>query len=148
MARATRSSFNLLSNLLTLVQSIAGAAATVASGKNPDDTDYVVPVDAGAVTATPHAAKTADVQGVAAADGLRLVGYSIRESASSAAVATVRLRNGTADTDPILALIELAANASAQVTLPDGGLDAEDGIFVEVVAGEVDIVLYSKVVGQ
>jgi hypothetical protein len=148
MARDTRSSFNLRSNLLTLVQSMATALATLASGKNTDDTDYVVPVDAGAVTATPYAAKTTDVQGVAAADGLRLVGYSIREAAASAAVATVRLRNGTADTDPILAIIELAADASSQITLPEGGLDAADGVFVEVVAGEVDIVLYSKVVGQ
>ena len=61
---------------------------------------------------------------------LVLYGYSVRESAGSAAAATVFLRNGDANTDPILAVIELAANGSETVWLGDGVV-ANDGIWVD-----------------
>lgn len=81
---------------------------------------------------------TADVQGVSGA--ATLAGYSIRESAGTAAVATVILRNGTTATDPIAALIELAANQSTTATLP--AVDCPGGVFVDRVAGETELVLY------
>lgn len=81
---------------------------------------------------------TVDVQGVSG--GATLAGYSVRESATVAAAATVILRNGTTATDPIVALIELAANASTAQSLP--AIDCPGGVFVDRVAGETELVLY------
>ena len=81
---------------------------------------------------------TADTQGVSGAQ--TLVGYSIRESAGTAAVATVILRNGTSTSDPAVAIIELAANASETRALP--AVECASGVFVDRVAGETELVLY------
>lgn len=81
---------------------------------------------------------TADAQGVTGA--ATLVGYSIRESAATAAVATVIIRNGTLATDPAVAIVELAANASTTAALPS--VDCSNGVFIDRVAGETELVLY------
>lgn len=88
--------------------------------------------------AIPVATGTADVQGVTGK--ATLAGYSVRESAVTPAVATVILRNGTTATDPIVALIELAANASQTETLPS--IDCPGGVFVDRVVGETELSLY------
>lgn len=91
---------------------------------------------------------TAGVQAVGApADKnkgtLVFLGCSIRESAGTAAVATVIIRNGTDNTGAILAVIELAANASAPpLWFGDGGVIANDGIYVDRVAGETQGAIY------
>jgi hypothetical protein len=82
------------------------------------------------------ASTTADVQ-VTDRDGY-LAGWSLRESSGTPAVATAILRDGTADTDPILAVVELAANASSTVALDHPLTIAGDGVFLEVAAGEVE----------
>ena len=81
---------------------------------------------------------TADVQGVSGS--ATVAGYSVRESAGTAAVATVILRNGTAATDPVVALIELAANQSVTASMP--AVDCPNGVFIDRVAGETELVLY------
>ncbi len=93
---------------------------------------------------TPFVARTADIQVQAAAPGLRLMGYAVRESAGTPAVATAILRHGTADTDPLIVPIELAANESDHEWMWPGIL-VEDGIFLEVAGGEVDISVYHVV---
>lgn len=72
----------------------------------------------------------------------RLLGWSIRESAGVAAVATVLIRAGTTDTAPIIAAIELAANGSSTEWLGPQGVQARDGIRVQVVAGTVEGAVY------
>ncbi|GGM64111.1 hypothetical protein GCM10012275_38310 [Longimycelium tulufanense] len=66
-----------------------------------------------------------------------LRGWSIRESAGTAAAATVIIRDGTAATDPIVATIELAANTHDTVWLGDG-IQCSDGVFVDRTAGETE----------
>ncbi len=91
------------------------------------------------ILSTPFAARTTDVQVQAAAPGLRFMGYHIREG--NGAAATIILRHGTSDSDPIIAVVELATNASDHEWMWPG-LPAAGGIFLEVVAGMVDIVVY------
>lgn len=94
-------------------------------------------------TATPVASGTGDAQGVEAADGLRLMGYSVRESAGSAAVADFNLRHGGANDDPLLVVGELAANGSDVRWFGPQGLACPDGVWVERVSGETELVLYT-----
>lgn len=70
----------------------------------------------------------------------RLGGYSIRESAATAAAAAVNLRRGTV-AGQIIAVIELAANGSVTDMWP-GLVGATGGVYVEVVAGTVEGVLF------
>lgn len=81
---------------------------------------------------------SAGAQGVAGA--ATLYGFSVRENAGTAAVATVVLRNGTTNTDPIIAAIELAADGSQSASLP--AIDCPHGIFVDRTAGTSELVLY------
>lgn len=87
-------------------------------------------------------ARTTDIQGFGAATGRRLGGFAVRESAATAAPATVILRHGTADTDTMLVPIELAAGESAREWYGPGGIEVPNGVFIEVAAGEVDVVLF------
>lgn len=82
---------------------------------------------------------TADVQVVSR--GCILRGFSIRESAGTPAVATVILRDGTAATDPIVAVIELAANGSVTEYFDDG-ISISTGVYVDRVAGETEGAVY------
>jgi hypothetical protein len=84
------------------------------------------------------ASGAADAQAVA--DAATLVGFSVRESAGSAAVATVIIRNGDSDAAPAVAMIELAADGSQTAKLP--AIDCPDGIFVERVAGSTELAIY------
>jgi len=83
---------------------------------------------------------TGDVQGVVAAYNLRLMGYSVAESASSSAAAEVILRHGTLATDALLtAPINLDANGYGHFTCD---IMASAGIFIDRVSGETTVVLY------
>lgn len=81
------------------------------------------------------AADTADV--LARTKGT-VVGYSVRET--NGATATITIRNGITASDPAVLLIGLAANTSATARVP--AIDCPDGIFVERITGETEIVLY------
>lgn len=94
-------------------------------------------------TSTAVATGTADVAAVAAATNLRLLGFSFRESAVTAAVATIIIRNGNDATDPIVAEIELAANASVTQWFGPNGIASAGGVFVDRVAGETEGAVYT-----
>jgi hypothetical protein len=81
---------------------------------------------------------TGDVQ--AATGDVDLYGFSARESAGTAAVATVVIRDGTSAAGTPVAFIELAANGSVTTPLPDVGV--RNGLFVDRIAGETELVLY------
>lgn len=70
----------------------------------------------------------------------QLKGLSIRESAGSPAVATIRLRKASVS-GQILMVLELAENESATLIL-DSPIPSEDGVYVQVVAGTVEGVIY------
>jgi hypothetical protein len=63
-----------------------------------------------------------------------LEGWSIRETA--AAVASVRLRDGTTAAGSILAVVGLVASGGQ--TVPDVSIRFATGLYVEVVAGAVE----------
>ena len=83
---------------------------------------------------------------VAASPNLRLMGFSCRESAAVAAVATFNVvRGATAAGGTVMSPVELAANASTSVWFGEGGLSCPEGISIGVVAGTVDVILFYKV---
>jgi len=100
------------------------------------------------LTGTIHDAASVDVNAgitsnvdaaVAAASGLRYLGMAIRESKSVAAVATVKIYNGaTVGGGTEIDVVELAADASTEHWFWPG-IDAANGISIEVIAGEVDV---------
>ena len=97
-------------------------------------------VGVGALVAV-QAAKTADFDLAAATANQRLLGYTIRESAGTPAVATAVLRHDVAAggcTGNAFAYVELAANSSTTFFFGDRGAGAASGICVDVLAGEVD----------
>ncbi len=89
------------------------------------------------------AALTADDEAAIAANkNLRLVGWSIRESKSAAAVATVTIQHGaTQAAGTSLYHIELAADKSNEEWLWPG-IPVPNGLTLDHIAGEVDVVLF------
>lgn len=84
-------------------------------------------------------AATTDEQGIAAAHGLRLMGYFIRETA--AAAATLNLCHGTSNTT-IIAAENLALSSSVARWFGPQGLPVEAGVYIErLTGGSTQVVL-------
>lgn len=101
-----------------------------------------------AASADVNLAVTADVDAaVAAQAGLRLMGFAARESAGTAAAATFKIVHGaTGAGGTMMVPVELAANASAAEWFGPDGIAAESGLSIDWIAGEVEVVLFYKVV--
>lgn len=90
---------------------------------------------------TSFTAQAADFTVEAATANLRIKGWSIRESAAGAAVATVVIRHdadGTCDGTAVVAFVELSANQSLQQDYGPDGEAVPNGLCVDVIAGTVD----------
>jgi len=98
------------------------------------------------VTVTEIVSGTGDVQGLSAQVGLRLVGYSVRESAVVPILATVALRDGTSDAGEAVVVIGLLASTSQTVWLGDYGLPCNSGVFVDRISGTSHLSLWTKVI--
>lgn len=113
--------------------------ATVADGNG----DLVPTHGLMAATATPIAAGAGSVQALAAAAGLKLVGYAVLETA--AATAAIQLHHGTDATSgsPLLDVkASLAASGVLRVTFPSP-IACAAGIYLERVSGATQLVLYT-----
>lgn len=95
------------------------------------------------ITATVVTSGSGDTQGVAAATGLRLVGFSITEDAG--AVARLRLRNGTSTAGTELFDVQLAAGESAREWFGTTGPKCASGLFVDRVSGTTRLTLYTVI---
>jgi hypothetical protein len=91
----------------------------------------------GDYTYTTIAAATGDEAGHAAATALRLMGYSIRETAGAAA--TVSIEHGTANSAPIMGDETLAANGCVNRWFGPQGLPCASGIWVERAGGTTKV---------
>ncbi len=91
-------------------------------------------------------AVTADVVlAVTPSLGLVLLGFSCRESASSAAVATFRIIHGATVAEGSMVFpIELNANQSTSEWLGPDGIETPRGLTIDIIAGEVDITLFYR----
>jgi hypothetical protein len=101
-----------------------------------------------AASADVNTAVVADVDAaVAASAGLRLVGFAAKESAATAAAATFNIVHGaTGAAGTLLVPVELSANESTRDWFGPDGIAAASGISIDWVAGQVDVVLFYKVV--
>ena len=89
------------------------------------------------------AAGTTDVAVVGARRDLKLRGYSIAETASSAAAAEAIIRHGTSNSDPqLIAPINLDANGHGMFWFDGHGVDCPEGIWFERVNGNISLVVY------
>ena len=79
---------------------------------------------------------------VAAADRLTLMGFSCRESAATASVATFRLMNGSIATGTVIVPIELGPNESRSDWYPPSGVDAQNGLSIDLISGTIDIAVF------
>ena len=75
----------------------------------------------------------------------RFSGFTIREAAAIAAVATVRLRHAVVG-GLILEQIELVANGSLSISYGTGNWkQSSGGVYVEVVGGTIEGTLFTEV---
>lgn len=87
-------------------------------------------------------AATADAF-VAAASGLRLLGYVVRESATVAAAAAIEVRHGaTAAGGQMISPATLAADGMTEKWYGPNGISMPNGISILVAAGTVDIAVF------
>lgn len=93
---------------------------------------------------SPHVGITADVDAaIAAKDTLRLKGFAARESASTPAVAAFDIVAGaTGNAGALIVPVELAANGCTFAFFEGQGIDAREGLSINLVAGEVDVTLF------
>lgn len=95
-----------------------------------------------------NAAVTADVDAaVAAATGLRLLGFACRESDGTPAVATFEIVHGAdGSADDAVIPVELAANESKVQWFGPEGLEFPNGISIDHISGTFDCTLFYKVI--
>ena len=94
-------------------------------------------------TPTAVAADTADAQGIVGTYNLVLTGFSVAETAASAATAEVILRHGTTSSAAMLvAPINLEANGFGMYVC-DPPVIVPNGVFVDRVSGNTTVVLYT-----
>jgi hypothetical protein len=94
-------------------------------------------------TYTTIAANTTDEAGKAAADGLVLLGVSVRETAAGAA--TLNIEHGTANSSPVLAAINLAASGSTMLWFGPQGLPCPNGVWIERLTGTTQVHLITAI---
>jgi len=93
-------------------------------------------------------AVTSDQNAVVAANsGLRLMGYSIKESAAVPALSTCNIIHGATVGGGVIAVnLKIALSSSNTVWFGPDGIAVPNGISVDWVAGQVDISIFYKVV--
>jgi len=101
-----------------------------------------------AATAISTAAITANADAVVAAQaGLRLMGYSSKESAGTPAAATFRIINGaTGATAAPIVNVNHALSTSETAWFGPDGIACTAGLSIDWLTGQVDVVLFYKVV--
>lgn len=115
------------------VMLVAGSAGTNVNSAASSDVNMAVVADVDAA--------------VAAAAGLRLIGFACKESAVTAAAATFNIVHGaTAAGGTLVVPVELSANESTREWFGPDGIGVPNGLSIDWVAGQVDIVLFYKVV--
>jgi len=95
------------------------------------------------ITYTTISTGTGDEAGMAATQRLRLLGVFVRETA--AAVATLNIEHGTANSSPIMVPFNLAASATSSHWFGFPGLPCPDGIWIERLTGTTQVVLITTV---
>ena len=117
-------------------------AALPAGTNNFGDVDVEI-VGAAQTVDTALTVQAADFDIEAATANLRLMSFTVRESAAVAAAAPVILRHGVlaaavCSAGGVFAFVELAPNESVQMDFGPRGLAAASGVCADVVAGTVD----------
>ena len=84
---------------------------------------------------------------VAAAVGLRLMGYSAREADGTPAAASFNIKHAaTGAAGTVLACVELEASKGDHMWFGPQGLDAADGISIDDIGGTYDVTLYYQII--
>ena len=97
---------------------------------------------------TANTALTADTTLEAATNNLKIYGWTARESAGTAAVATGILRHGVVsggncDAGTIIDFVELEANGDDRQTYAPLGLAVASGLCLDVLSGTIDFNIFT-----
>ncbi len=142
---------------------VAGGSGTATAGSPrvvlatdvalPAGTNNIGDVDvdsfpAAATIDTALTGQTADFDVEAATANMRFIGFTARESAATAAAATVVLRHGVLSVGNctaggVIAFIELAPNESVGSYFDGRGLAVASGVCADVIAGTVDLGIFT-----
>jgi hypothetical protein len=95
------------------------------------------------LTITAIASGSGDEAGIAATANLRLMGFSVKESAGAAATAVLR-HGGTGGVDTVF--INLATAGSDTQWFGPQGIPMPSGVWIERLTGSCAITLYTKIV--
>lgn len=87
----------------------------------------------------------ADAEALAAQSGLRLVGFSMTELADEPGAASFVLWHGDNETGTPIGWFSLSAGAVQTVVIGDRGIAVDDGVFVELLSGEVALSLWHTI---
>lgn len=96
------------------------------------------------MTVTVIAAGTGDEAGVAATPNMRLMGYSIKETAG--AVATLSILHGASSAGTALFHENFAAAGSTTEWFGPQGIPCASGVWIERLTGTTAVILHTKVV--
>lgn len=110
------------------------------------DNYYRPVVEVGVLIPTSVTSGTGDVQVIAATPGLTLYGFSLTESAASAAAAEVSVRHGTAATDPELFGVTLGADQSTS-DMWQKGVSIPNGLFLDRITGTTKFTAFTRIEG-
>lgn len=93
------------------------------------------------------ASGSVDVQGVAAQSGLRLMGYSYRGTGSAGVTNKAVLRHGSSAAGTPIAFLAAEDNQAPEPRwFGPQGIPCAGGIFVDMQAGDLELVIYYAVV--
>jgi hypothetical protein len=73
-----------------------------------------------------------------------LAGWSIAETAGTPGIAYVRFRDGGVVTGNIVGCAKETASSGSESTLPAEGIFCRGGLYVELVTGTADIVVFTR----
>jgi len=92
-------------------------------------------------------AVVADVNAlVTAQGGLKIMGYSVQESAGVPAAASLRIVNGATSAGTTTVFQKLVASQSVTTWFGDNGLECPNGITVDWISGQFDITIYYLII--
>lgn len=92
------------------------------------------------------ASGSTSVAAVAPTARLRLIGYSVSESAGSPAAASISIQESTStDLTKEMAAVSLAASGSYTAWLGEHGIPCPGGIWINRVSGSTRVVVYYRV---
>ena len=97
------------------------------------------------VTITAVSTGNTGTAAVSATANMRILGYCVRESSGTPALANLTIRHGATNSDTVLAPITLLASTSLVAWFGPQGIPVPSGIYVDRTTGNSTVSLYTAI---